>query len=102
MTSVGPGGTCEWCGGPQWWTMAAGEMWVACQRDCQADQLEFWSPPTPDVKEGEEFDEQHWGTLNGEVGRQTPEGGDARTSAPRIHEPPVGWLSSLWEGGNDG
>ena len=29
-----PAGPCEWCGGPQLWTVVRGEMWVSCKRGC--------------------------------------------------------------------
>ncbi len=29
-----PAGLCEWCGGPQQWTIHAGEMWVRCIGGC--------------------------------------------------------------------
>jgi len=31
-----PAGPCEWCGGPQWWTIASGVMYVKCQAGCQS------------------------------------------------------------------
>ncbi len=35
-----PAGLCEWCGGPQWWTVVAGEMWVSCKLGCLPLPLE--------------------------------------------------------------
>jgi len=35
-----PAGPCEWCGGPQWWTVVLGEMWVSCKRGCLPLPLE--------------------------------------------------------------
>ncbi len=29
-----PAGPCEWCGGPQYWTVVRGEMWVTCKGGC--------------------------------------------------------------------
>jgi len=29
-----PAGPCEWCGGPQHWTIIAGEMYVSCDGGC--------------------------------------------------------------------
>ena len=29
-----PAGPCEWCGGPQQWTIHDGEMWVRCVGGC--------------------------------------------------------------------
>ncbi len=35
-----PAGPCEWCGGPQWWTVVRGEMWVCCKLGCLPLPLE--------------------------------------------------------------
>ena len=35
-----PAGLCEWCGGPQWWTVRAGEMYVCCKSGCLPLPLE--------------------------------------------------------------
>ncbi len=29
-----PAGPCEWCGGPQQWTVALGKMFVRCEFGC--------------------------------------------------------------------
>ena len=29
-----PAGPCEWCGGPQHWTIIGGEMYVSCDGGC--------------------------------------------------------------------
>jgi len=29
-----PAGPCEWCGGPQLWTVIRGELCVSCRRGC--------------------------------------------------------------------
>ena len=29
-----PAGPCEWCGGPQYWTVHAGEIYVKCKGGC--------------------------------------------------------------------
>jgi len=29
-----PAGPCEWCGGPQWWTIIRDEMYVKCKGGC--------------------------------------------------------------------
>ncbi len=99
-----PAGPCEWCGGPQNWTIHAGEMYVRCQAGCQslfgAERVTLpLDSDEPLVGCGLE------GTLEGEEGVpceggsavEDPEGIDAV-----IVEPPVGWLSTLWEGGWDG
>ncbi len=31
-----PAGPCEWCGGPQSWTIASGVMYVRCKAGCQS------------------------------------------------------------------
>ncbi len=31
-----PVGPCEWCGGPQLWTVVLGEVWVSCKGGCAA------------------------------------------------------------------
>ena len=31
-----PAGPCEWCGGPQNWTVASGVMYVRCINGCQS------------------------------------------------------------------
>ncbi len=99
---VGPGGPCERCGGPTFWTTVRGEVWVACQDECLDDQLLLDGSRNPPLtalcSEGEGRAELR-GT---EEGKGPPEGAVARMSDSRIHEPPPGWLSSLWEGGSYG
>jgi len=41
-----PAGPCEWCGGPQWWTIIRGEMYVACQAGCLPLPLDGLTPPS--------------------------------------------------------
>ena len=31
-----PAGPCEWCGGPQFWTVVRGEVWVSCKGGCSS------------------------------------------------------------------
>ncbi len=38
-----PAGPCEWCGGPQLWTIRGGEMWVRCSGGC----LPLWEEELP-------------------------------------------------------
>ncbi len=40
-----PAGPCEWCGGPQVWTIIAGEVYVACEGGCLPLPLEGLAPP---------------------------------------------------------
>ena len=47
-----PAGPCEWCGGPQWWTIIRGELWVKCQSGCEAlPGLEGLEPPVESDRE---------------------------------------------------
>ena len=80
--------------------MFEGEHWVACERDCQPNLGPEFDPPPVYAIVGEEFSDAHWRQepLEGER-VVTPEGGAAKTSAEGNCEPPVGWFSTLWEGG---
>ncbi len=53
-----PAGACEWCGGPQWWSVHAGVMYVKCQSGCVSlfpeDRVNF----LPDSELGEN---DEWG-----------------------------------------
>ena len=40
-----PAGPCEWCGGPQSWTIVRGEMLVACKLGCLPLPFEELAPP---------------------------------------------------------
>ena len=40
------------------WTMVRGEQYEVCVRDCQPSFEGFY--PLLDVKQGEEFTEEHW------------------------------------------
>ena len=40
-----PAGPCEWCGGPQHWTIIAGEVYVSCDEGCLPLDLEGLVPP---------------------------------------------------------
>ncbi len=46
-----PAGPCEWCGGPQRWTVIRGELYVTCELGCLPLPLEEFSAPPPDGKE---------------------------------------------------
>ncbi len=48
-----PAGPCEWCGGPQWWTVVRGEVWVSCKGGCSSlPGLEDLPRPDSDSVEG--------------------------------------------------
>ncbi len=59
-----PAGPCEWCGGPQWWTVAHGDMYVKCKAGCMSmfpeERVDF---PPPDGEESEPYYEG--GALDG-------------------------------------
>ena len=88
-----PAGPCEWCGGPQWWTVVAGVMYVKCQGGCVSlfsdERVNF--PPPSDVAdpfyEGGALQDLQSRAADGtlrEEGVEPPEGGDAKTSANRF------------------
>ena len=103
--SDSPGGSCERCGGPVWWTEVRGELWVACQAECLEEQGDLFgrNPPivslcedteeTPKVGKREPLEEEGVVPLEGEATVMRQEGSS---------EPPAGWLSSMWEGGCHG
>ncbi len=95
------GGPCEWCGGPQWWSIVRGEMWVACQAECRGDpQYDLLPQPTPSIAIGTEFDSEHWNPTTGEGVEGTPEGGAANGSViQHIGVPLEAVLHNLWSGG---
>ncbi len=64
-----PAGPCEWCGGPQYWTIIADEMYTMCQEGCLPLPLEGVVPPPPDG----EF--QRFSEIYADVMEQTEEGG---------------------------
>ena len=70
------GGSCERCGGPQFWTIVRGEVWVACEDDCLSDQHDLFLPRTPPLIALEDPLESLGTVLEGE-GSGTLEGGDA-------------------------
>ena len=102
--NYGPGGPCERCGGPQWWTVVRGEMWVACQAECEDDQMDLFGRNPPLIALLPEPDGDRRNTeaeLFGGGGVVPCEGGDARTSEGLIHiseVPPPRFLELLWEG----
>ena len=75
-----PAGPCEWCGGPQWWTVVSDVMYVKCQAGCislfPSERFSFLPP------EGEllELDDAYCSShveLNGGRRVEPYEGGDA-------------------------
>ncbi len=68
---------CPMCRGPVVWTMAHGERYVACARDCQPC-LPGLEPP-PLYPFGDEFDPIHWEPAEGE-GVMPLEGSAAKES----------------------
>jgi len=42
-----PADPCEWCGGPQFWTIIHGEMYVLCQQGCLGFDFEASVNPLP-------------------------------------------------------
>ncbi len=43
--SVSAAGPCEWCGGPQKWTLIRDEVYVACEEGCLPLPLDGLVPP---------------------------------------------------------
>ena len=56
-----PGGPCEWCGGPQLWTVIRGEMYVACRNGCLPLPMEGIVPDSHRSGEGYEGVDFHGG-----------------------------------------
>ncbi len=104
-----PAGACEWCGGPQHWTIIRGDMYVSCDGGCVPLPLEGLVPP-PDCEEvvaPEEKPNSTGGTSCKGEGSKPCEGVDAddcHKSGILIHVgvPLEAVLRSLWEGGPDG
>ena len=74
-------GPCEWCGGPQSWTVIAGEVYTSCDGGCLPLPLEGLVPPpdSPELEKpvawvGEPMEPE------GEGGVVPPEGSEAKTS----------------------
>ncbi len=79
-----PAGPCEWCGGPQWWTIVSGVMYVKCQLGCVSlfpEERYNFSPPDGDLEHvSEVLDRLGFGTSRGEEG-VTRSGCEANKSA---------------------
>jgi len=101
-----PAGPCEWCGGPQNWTIHAGEMYVRCIGGCLPLFDEEVVIPPPLILEtllervaiSEMELSEGWGVV-------PFVGGDADEkdrTVLEVSEPGEAWLSTLWEGGSYG
>jgi len=85
-----PAGPCEWCGGPQWWTIASGVMYVKCQAGCLSlfpeDRVNF-TPPDGDLEHVSDIIPRVMGTSGGVEG--LPRKGDAaRTNSSELDDLP--------------
>ncbi len=82
-------GPCEWCGGPQSWTIIAGVVYTSCDGGCLPLPLEGLVPPpdSPELKKPV-TEETPNGTLQGGGGSSTYEGDEARTDVPKNSELP--------------
>ena len=84
-----PAGLCEWCGGPQLWTIVQDEMYVMCKAGCLP--LPFEGEVLPSLSGDLE---SIWMILPrvleqlGEGGVGPCEGSDAKTSGRSIDELP--------------
>jgi len=75
-----PAGPCEWCGGPQVWTIIRGDMYVSCDGGCLPLPFAELVPP-PDSMDLRPISEVIRGMeLPEEEGVVPLEGSDARTS----------------------
>ena len=99
---IGFPGACEWCGGSQVWTHHAGEVYVACEADCLSPQLDAFGRNPPLIALCEKPEETPKMEQATEEGVVPLESGAANGSDVGESEPPSGWLSSMWEGGNHG
>jgi len=69
--NAGPGGKCSRCGGPNWWTIVRGKLWVACKGECTDDQIDIFGRNPPLIAlcaEPEETPKVAGGNLNEEGG----------------------------------
>ncbi len=72
-----PAGPCEWCGGPQSWTIIRGDMYVSCDGGCLPLPFPDLVPP-PDSPELFEGPVMWVKELTEEGGVVPPEGHGAR------------------------
>jgi len=98
-----PAGPCEWCGGPQTWTLIRGDVYVNCESGClPLPGLGLEPPPDSEelVRPTEESPKvEHVGG----GGVEPLEGGEARTIDKLVERPEFptrDFLDTLWEGGD--
>jgi len=84
-----PAGKCEWCGGPQSWTIVHGEMFVACELGCLPLPFEGLEPP-PDGEFRDSGLEGPSGTSEEEGGTGPCEGGGAKVAGV-VEEDELPW-----------
>jgi len=80
-----PAGPCEWCGGPQWWTIVSGVMYVKCQAGCVSlfpEERFNFDPPDGDLEHISSIIPRVMGTQGGTEG-VTLEGSDARVNGKK-------------------
>ncbi len=75
-----PAGPCEWCGGPQEWTIIRDEMYVRCLLGCLPLDLEGLVPLPSAARSSLCTISEVFGPFAREEGKETPEGGDAAVS----------------------
>ena len=85
-----PAGPCEWCGGPQQWTIASGVMYVRCRAGCSslfADERVNFPPPSEWLEVAADLKADEDGTSAG--GKGVPrKGSEANGSALETDELP--------------
>ncbi len=93
-------GPCEWCGGPQAWTVIRGYVYVSCDLGCLPIPGLGLDPP-PDSPELIEPDARVLMGTKGRGGVVPREGGDTNLSGELAEwpgEPPRAFLDLMWEG----
>ena len=97
-----PAGPCEWCGGPQHWTIIQGEMYVSCDSGClPLEGLDIIPPlDAPELRAPEEKPNMEHSFREGVC---PPEGADAnesdRSTLIHVGVPLKAVLRDLWSGG---
>ncbi len=85
MDVSAPAGPCEWCGGPQHWTVIRGLVHVSCILGCRPLPLEYLEPP-PDSERDVSGMTRPEGTLLEGGGSRTYEGDEPDEPADPILE----------------
>jgi len=93
-----PAGPCEWCGGPQIWTIASGIMYVKCKGGCVSLFAEERVNFPPDSEGAEQTPKVGVMEHSAGMGVLPLEGGAAKETDSQLEGPPGGWLLDLWEG----